>query len=59
MKIQLSSIKADIKKITKGQLCGRVVKLACSASAAQGSSVQVLGMDLHTTCQAMLWQHPT
>ena len=37
---------------------GLVVKFTHSSSAAQGSQVQILGIDLHTTHQAMLWQHP-
>ena len=40
----------------RGWPSGIVVKFVCSASAAQGSRVQILGMDLHTTHQAMLWQ---
>ena len=31
----------------------------CSASAARVSLVKILGTDLHTTHQAMLWRHPT
>ena len=42
-----------------GQPRGVVVKFAHSISIAQGSQVQILGMDLHTAHQAMLWQHPT
>ena len=38
---------------------GIVVKLVCSTSVAQGLQVQILGMDLCTTHQAMLWWHPT
>ena len=38
---------------------GVVVKFVYSASGAQGSPVQILGVDLHTAHQAMLWQHPT
>ena len=34
---------------------GEVVKFACSASAAWGSRVQILGMDLHSVHQVMLW----
>ena len=34
-------------------------KLACSASVVWGSQVQILGADLCTACQAMLWWHPT
>ena len=35
---------------------GVLVKFTCSASAVQGSQVQILGADLHTTHQDMLWQ---
>ena len=36
-----------------------MVKFACSALAAQGLWVLILGSDLHIAHQAMLWQHPT
>src|SRR3712207_7849791 len=36
-----------------------VVKFTCSSSVVQGSPVWILGTDLHTTRQAMLWWHPT
>ena len=36
-----------------------VVKFAHSTSAARGSQVWIPGVDLHTTHQAMLWQHLT
>ena len=39
-----------------GQPGGAVVEFACSASAAQGSLVGIPDVDLHTACQAMLWQ---
>ena len=42
-----------------GQPSGIVVKLACSALAAWGSGVRMLGVDLHTVHQAMLWWRPT
>ena len=42
-----------------GQPGGVEVKFACSTSAAWGSWVQILGADLHTAYQAMLWQCPT
>ena len=38
---------------------GVVVKFTRSTSAARGSQVQILGADLHTAYQAMLWWHPT
>ena len=34
-----------------------VVKFTDSTLAAWGSQVQIPGMDLHTTHQAMLWEH--
>ena len=43
----------------RGQPSGIVVKFMHSASAAQGSWVQIWGTDLHTICQAVLWWHPT
>ena len=42
-----------------GQPRGQVVKFAQSALAAQTLPVQILGMDLCTARQAMLWWHPT
>ena len=36
-----------------------MVKFSPLALAAQSSQVQILGMALHTTDQAMLWQNPT
>ena len=41
------------------QLSGQVLKFVHSVSAAQSSLVWILSVDLHTTHQAMLWQHPT
>ena len=38
-----------------GQPGGIVVKFTCSTSAAQGSQVQILGVDLYATHGAMLW----
>ena len=35
---------------------GTVAKFVCSTSGAQGSPVQILGADLRTTCQTVLWQ---
>ena len=37
---------------------GIVVKFAHSATVVQGSPLQILDTDLHTTHQAMLWWHP-
>ena len=48
----------DFKNNLRGQPGGLVVEVTPSASTAWGSQVQMLGMDLHTTHQAMLWQHP-
>ena len=42
-----------------GQPGGIVVKFVHSASATQGSQVQILAADIHTAYQAMLWWHPT
>ena len=36
-----------------------MVKFMCSTLAAWGLPVWILGVDLHTTHQAMLWWHPT
>ena len=38
---------------------GAGVKFVCSASVAQGSLVRILGVDLYTAHQAMLWWCPT
>ena len=49
-----------IKKLfVEGWPSGIVVTFACSTSAAQGLWVWILGVDLHTACQAVLWQHLT
>ena len=48
----------QIETMMRGWPTGIVVKFMCSASVAQGSCVQILGADLHTTHQVMLWQHP-
>ena len=42
-----------------GQPGGVVVKSVCSFLAAQGLRVLILGADLCTTHQAMLWLYPT
>ena len=39
--------------------CGVVVKFVLSTLAAQSSQVWILGADLCTAHQAMLWQRPT
>ena len=36
-----------------------MVKFTRSTSVARGSQVQILGVNLHTAHQAMLWQGPT
>ena len=38
---------------------GTVVKLVHSALVAQGLQAWIPSTELHTTHQAMLWQHPT
>ena len=51
---------AWIKVKSKGGWpCGVVVKFTYSAWVAQGSLVRILGTDLHTAHQAMLWWQPT
>ena len=57
--IMLDETKASNIHTLGGQPSGVVFNFMCSASAAQGSQVQILGMNLHTTHQAMLWWHPT
>ena len=47
------------KKKLWGRPAGVEVKFACSASAAQGSQVQIPGADLQTAHQAILWQRLT
>ena len=47
------------KNILRGPPGGVVVEFTGSTLVAQGSQVQILGMDLHIAHQAMLWQHPT
>ena len=42
-----------------GQPGGVGVKSTSSTLVAQGSRVWILGVDLHTTHQAMVWWHPT
>ena len=49
----------SLKLIEGGQPHGQVVKFEHSTPAAWGSPVQILGADLHTTQQAMLWLCPT
>ena len=54
------SICLKVKKIIlTGRPRGVVVKFMCSALVAWGLQVQILGVDLHSADQAMLWQHPT
>ena len=45
-------------KVLQGPARGVVVKFACSASAASGLWVWILGVDLHTAHQAVLWRRP-
>ena len=42
-----------------GQPSGIVVEFTHSASAAWALPIQILGADLHTAHQVMLWWHPT
>ena len=55
----LSRLGRALKQSGWGQPSGVVVKLAHSASAAQGLWVRILSVDLCTAHQATLWQHPT
>ena len=57
LKMFLSSKGLPIKIVcSRGQPCGTEVKFTRSASAAWGSLVWILDVDLHTTCQTMLFQ---
>ena len=47
------------KQKGRGQPSGVVVTFTCSASAAWGLRVWILGPDLHIAHQTMLWWHPT
>ena len=53
------TIKASKVIINEGQPSGAVVKFAHSALVAQGLPIWILGADLHTACQAVLWQAST
>ena len=58
--LSLALLEIDLLSMIKipkiwGWLDGVVVKFTCSASAAWGSQVRILGMDLHTAHQPMLW----
>ena len=48
-----------LEKRKRGWPGGIVVKFLCSTLAVWGSQVWILGTDLHTAHQAMLWQDPT
>ena len=48
-----------LQKYIQGCPSGVVVKFVGSDSVAHGSQVQIPSVELHTTRQAMLWQHPT
>ena len=50
---------AVFKKPRSGDQPGGIVKFVHSASAALDSPVWILGADLHTAHQAMLWWRPT
>ena len=54
----LSTYSSYFSKILNcwGRPGGAPVKFARSALAARGSPVRILGADLCTACQAMLWQ---
>ena len=46
----------ESKGYAEGLAYGAAVKVVCLASVARGSPVQILGADIRTTYQAMLWQ---
>ena len=46
----------SLKKIYRGRPGGAEVKFARSALTAQGLLVRIPGVDLRTTCQAVLWE---
>ena len=50
------SLKGLIRKWNVGRPSGVAVNFACSTSVVWGSPVWIPGADLHTICQAMLWQ---
>ena len=52
-------IQGDRDRQGWGQPGAIAVKFACSALAARGSLVRILGADLRTAHQAMLWRRPT
>ena len=55
--LRVPTFKTHIKnQYDTGQPGGAVFRFACSASVAWGSLVCIPAGDLHTTCQAMLWQ---
>ena len=49
-------VQLTLRKNDWGRLGGAVVKFARSALVVWGSLVRILGMDLYTAYQAMLWQ---
>ena len=49
---------SSLKNETRGRPGGIAVKFPCSLLVARGL-VRILGADLHTAHQAMLWCHPT
>ena len=55
----LTNKKQTLKKGVSGRPGGVAVKFTCSTAEAQGSPAQILGTDLHTAHQAMLWRHAT
>lgn len=57
--MQVVVVSSGVRYASLGQPGGVMVKFAHSASVAQGSQLQISGMDLYTTHQAMLWWLPT
>ena len=56
IKYKSSLLKRMLRKSLEGWPDGAAVKFTYSAVAAWGLLVQIPGADLHTACQAMLWQ---
>ena len=52
------ALRSILRNSERSGLWPRVVKSMPSILAIWGLPVQILGMDLHSTHQAMLWQHP-
>ena len=57
MSYQIENVNKEIEIIkNRGQPRGSAVKFACSVLTTWGLLVQIPGVDLRATCQAVLWQ---